>query len=58
MSCPYTSQQNGKAEHILRTLNNVTGTLLFQAFMPSSYWADALVTATHLINRLPSKTLT
>jgi hypothetical protein len=28
LSCPYTSQQNGKAERMLRTLNNITGTLL------------------------------
>jgi transposase InsO family protein len=28
LSCPYTSPQNGKAERILRTLNNVTRTLL------------------------------
>jgi transposase InsO family protein len=34
MSCPYTSQQNGKAERMLRTTNNVTRTLLFQASMP------------------------
>jgi hypothetical protein len=34
MSCPYTSQQNGKAERILRTTNNVIRTLLFQASMP------------------------
>jgi len=36
MSCPYTSQQNGKAERMLRTTNNVTRTLLFQASMPPS----------------------
>jgi histone deacetylase 1/2 len=34
MSCPYTSQQNGKAERMIRTINNVTRTLLFQASMP------------------------
>jgi hypothetical protein len=34
MSCPYTSQQNGKAERIICTINNVTRTLLFQASMP------------------------
>jgi transposase InsO family protein len=55
MSCPYTSQQNGKAERMLRTLNNVTRTLLFQTSMPPCYWADAQATATHLINRLPPK---
>jgi len=57
MSCPYTSQQNGKAERTIRTTNNVIRTLLFQASMPPSYWADALATATHLLNRLPTKTL-
>ncbi|WVZ88146.1 hypothetical protein U9M48_034694 [Paspalum notatum var. saurae] len=34
MSCPYTSQQNGKAERILRTINNIIGSLLFQATFP------------------------
>ena len=57
MSCPYTSQQNRKAERMIRTVNNITRTLLFQASMPPSYWADALATATYLINRLPTKTL-
>ena len=42
---------------MLRTINNVTRTLLFQASMPPSYWADALATATLILNRLPTKTL-
>jgi len=29
MSCPYTSQQNGKAERALRTINNIVRSLLF-----------------------------
>uniref|UniRef100_A0A0A9BH25 Integrase catalytic domain-containing protein n=1 Tax=Arundo donax TaxID=35708 RepID=A0A0A9BH25_ARUDO len=29
MSCPYTSPQNGKAERIIRTTNNVVRSLLF-----------------------------
>jgi hypothetical protein len=29
--------------------------LLFQASLPASYWAEALHTVTHLLNRLPSK---
>jgi hypothetical protein len=36
-SCPYTSQQNGKAERIICTLNNITRTLLIQASMPPHY---------------------
>jgi len=51
------SQQNWKAERMIRTVNNVRRTLLFQASMPPSYWADALATATYLINGLPTKTL-
>jgi site-specific DNA-adenine methylase len=37
MSCPYTSQQNGKAERSLRTLNNIVCSLLFQASLPPVY---------------------
>jgi hypothetical protein len=54
LSCPYTSPQNGKAECMLRTINNTIRTLLIHAFMPSTYWVEALSTATFLINHLPS----
>ncbi|GJT00022.1 ribonuclease H-like domain-containing protein [Tanacetum coccineum] len=53
-SCPKTSQQNGKSERMLRTLNNITRTLLFQAHIPPSYWVEALNMAAHLLNILPS----
>nr|GEU36319.1 ribonuclease H-like domain-containing protein [Tanacetum cinerariifolium] len=35
-SCPRTSQQNGKSERMLRTINNLIRTLLFQAYIPTS----------------------
>jgi hypothetical protein len=57
MSCPYTSQQNGKAERTFRTINNIVRSLLFQASIPPVYWADSLHTATYLLNRHPTKTL-
>jgi hypothetical protein len=57
MSCPYTSAQNGKAERIIRSVNNVMRSILFQACVPPAYWAEALHTATHLLNILPTKTL-
>jgi hypothetical protein len=57
MSCPYTSQQNGKAERPLRTINNILRSLLFQASLPPVYWVEALHTLTYLVNRLPTKTL-
>jgi hypothetical protein len=53
LSCSYTSPQNYKAEHILRTLNNLVHTLLIQASMPPKYWGPSpqlriCLTATHL----------
>jgi histone deacetylase 1/2 len=51
LSCPYTSAQNGKAERIIRTLNDCVRSLLVHAHMPFSYWVEALATATHLLNR-------
>jgi hypothetical protein len=56
LSCPYTSQ-NGRAEWIIRTTTNMICCLLFQVSLPAGYWAEALNTATHLINRLPSKAM-
>ncbi|GJT49205.1 ribonuclease H-like domain-containing protein [Tanacetum coccineum] len=53
-SCPRTSQQNGKSERMLHTINNLIRTLLFQAHIPPSYWVEALNMAAHLLNILPS----
>ena len=57
LSCPYTSQQNSKAERVLRTLNNSVRTLLLHASMPPKYWAEALAAATYLLNRRPSSSI-
>ena len=53
-SCPHTSPQNGKSERMLRTINNLIRTLLFQASIPPSYWVEALNMAAYLLNILPS----
>ena len=53
LTCPYTSQQNGHAERILRTLNDNVRALLFHAHMPPHFWSDALATATTLLNVRP-----
>lgn len=50
LSCPYTSQQNGKAERILRTLNDCVRTMLLHCAAPTSFWADSLHTTTFLLN--------
>jgi hypothetical protein len=52
MSDPYTSPQNGKAECITRSVNNIIRILLIQASLPGRYWAEGLHTATCLLNHL------
>jgi histone deacetylase 1/2 len=54
-SCPYTSPQNGKAERVLRTINDIIRTMLIQSSLPSKFWAEALRTATYLLNIRPTK---
>lgn len=56
-SCPHTSQQNGKSERMLRTINNVVRSLLFQAQLSPTYWVEALHTTVHIINILPSSSI-
>ncbi|GKA93918.1 ribonuclease H-like domain-containing protein, partial [Tanacetum coccineum] len=53
-SCPKTSQQNGNAKRMICTINNVIRTLLFQAYLPPSFWVEALHMATYLLNLIPS----
>ncbi|KAK1604353.1 hypothetical protein QYE76_028026 [Lolium multiflorum] len=55
LMCPYTSPQNGRAERMLRTLNDCVRTLLFHASMPPRFWPDALATATLLVNIRPCR---
>uniref|UniRef100_A0A453Q422 Integrase catalytic domain-containing protein n=1 Tax=Aegilops tauschii subsp. strangulata TaxID=200361 RepID=A0A453Q422_AEGTS len=46
LTCPYTSQQNGRAEQIIRTLTEGLRSLLFHSSMPTKFWPDALATTT------------
>ncbi|KAJ9555736.1 LOW QUALITY PROTEIN: hypothetical protein OSB04_010350 [Centaurea solstitialis] len=56
-SCPQTSPQNGKAERIIRTLNDISRTLLIHASLPPNFWVASLHMATYLHNILPTKIL-
>jgi transposase InsO family protein len=56
-SCPSTPQQNGVAERKNRHLLDVVRTLLLESSVLSMFWVEAMKTATHLINRLPSQVL-
>jgi hypothetical protein len=57
MSCPHTSPQNWCTELITHTMNDVMHSLMFQASIPAAYWAEALRSATYLLNLRPTKTL-
>lgn len=55
VSCPHAHQQNGAAERKHRHIVEVGLALLSRACMPLKFWDEAFLTATYLINRLPSK---
>jgi hypothetical protein len=48
-------QQNGVAERRSRTLMNMVRSMLRYSTLPISLWMDALKTAVHILNRVPSK---
>ncbi|PKU66194.1 Retrovirus-related Pol polyprotein from transposon TNT 1-94 [Dendrobium catenatum] len=56
-SCPYTPEQNGLAERKHRHIITMTRILLHTAGLPMSFWMEAALTATYLINRTPSLTI-
>lgn len=56
-SCVYTPQQNGIAERKNRHLLEIARALFFTTKVSKSFWGEAVLHATYLVNRLPSKVL-
>ena len=57
VSCSYTHQQNSSAERKHRHIVETGLALLAHAAMPVRFWDEAFLTATFLINRLPTRVI-
>uniref|UniRef100_H3H8T6 Integrase catalytic domain-containing protein n=1 Tax=Phytophthora ramorum TaxID=164328 RepID=H3H8T6_PHYRM len=54
---PYTPQLNGVAERMNRTLVECARCMLEHAGLPKTYWGEAVMTATFLRNRCPTRAI-
>jgi len=54
---PGTPQQNDVAERRNRTLMDMVKSMLANTNLPQSLWTEALKTAVHILNRVPSKAI-
>ena len=52
---PYTPAQNGIAERANHTLTEAARCMLQDAGLGNDYWGDAILAATDIINRMPSR---
>ncbi|KAJ9566645.1 hypothetical protein OSB04_002611 [Centaurea solstitialis] len=54
---PYTPQMNGVSERRNRTLLDMVRSMMCHCTLPVSFWGHALETATHILNRAPTKSV-
>lgn len=56
-TCVYTPQQNGVVERRHRTLLESARALMYQSSLPLKFWPYSILTATWMLNRIPSRIL-
>ena len=56
-SCVATTEQNGMAKRRIGYVTSTARSLLLNYHVPWTYWGEAILTSTHLVNRLPSQQL-
>ena len=56
-SAPYIQNQNGVSERMNRTIMEKARSMLLEASLPESFWAEAVNTAVYLHNRSPTRSL-
>ena len=54
LTCPSTSQQNGRAERKFRHILDTVRALLLSAKVSAPFWGETALNAVHAINRIPS----
>ena len=57
LTAPYTPPQNGVAERMNQTIQERLKSMLSNTELSTGFWAEALATSVHLINRSPNKVL-
>lgn len=57
LTVEYTPQQNGVAERKNRTLVEMARCMMLQSGISGGFWAEAILTANHIRNRCPSRSL-
>jgi transposase InsO family protein len=54
---PYSPEQNGVAERMNQTIQKQIVSMLYHSGLLEGFWAEALLTAVHIINMFPSRPL-
>ncbi len=55
LTSTYTAYQNGISEPFNRTVVTIARAMLLQSKLPLSFWAEAVICACHLYNKLPAR---